>query len=188
MPQLGVSVVEGTIIAWHKQAGDAVEADEAVCDVASDKVDSEIPAPCRGRLVEVLADEGDTVPVGTVIATMEADSALAEPAPATHAALVEPAPATQAALAEPAPATQAALTEPAPATQAALTEPGRDTQAALADSRPRPRNRRSPRPASEAAIVASAVSRRAETAPLPGRHAAGGRARRGSPDVAGHRP
>jgi 2-oxoglutarate dehydrogenase E2 component (dihydrolipoamide succinyltransferase) len=71
MPQLGVSVAEGTLIAWRKQAGEAVEADEPICEVASDKVDSEIPAPCSGRLVALLLAEGETVTVGTVIATIE---------------------------------------------------------------------------------------------------------------------
>jgi 2-oxoglutarate dehydrogenase E2 component (dihydrolipoamide succinyltransferase) len=94
MPQLGVSVVEGTLIAWHKRPGEELEADEAICDVASDKVDSEIPAPCSGRIVELLVDEGDTVAVGTVIATMEARTALAhadtpgEPATAPAAAVL----------------------------------------------------------------------------------------------------
>jgi pyruvate/2-oxoglutarate dehydrogenase complex dihydrolipoamide acyltransferase (E2) component len=77
MPQLGVSVVEGTILAWRKQPGDPVEADEAVCDVATDKIDSELPAPCRGRIAELLVEEGETVDVGTVIATMHAESGAA---------------------------------------------------------------------------------------------------------------
>jgi 2-oxoglutarate dehydrogenase E2 component (dihydrolipoamide succinyltransferase) len=96
MPQLGVSVVEGTIIAWRKHPGDQVEADEAVCDVATDKIDSELPAPCRGRIAELLVDEGETVDVGTVIATMHADSAAAPPPATAPSAEPQPAPAAPA--------------------------------------------------------------------------------------------
>jgi pyruvate/2-oxoglutarate dehydrogenase complex dihydrolipoamide acyltransferase (E2) component len=70
MPQLGITVVEGTLVLWRKAPGDWVEADEAICDVSSDKIDSEIPAPSNGRIVELLVEVGSTVDVGTVIATM----------------------------------------------------------------------------------------------------------------------
>jgi pyruvate/2-oxoglutarate dehydrogenase complex dihydrolipoamide acyltransferase (E2) component len=70
MPQLGITVVEGTLVQWRKEPGDWVEADEAICDVSSDKIDSEIPAPSHGRIVELLVEVGSTVDVGTVIATM----------------------------------------------------------------------------------------------------------------------
>jgi pyruvate/2-oxoglutarate dehydrogenase complex dihydrolipoamide acyltransferase (E2) component len=82
MPQLGVSVVEGTLVLWRKEPGDRVEADEAICDVSSDKIDSEIPAPASGRIVELLVEVGDTVDVGTVIATMEAEGAPGAPSQA----------------------------------------------------------------------------------------------------------
>jgi pyruvate/2-oxoglutarate dehydrogenase complex dihydrolipoamide acyltransferase (E2) component len=85
MPQLGVSVAEGTLVAWHKQPGEDVAADEAICDVASDKIDSEIPAPCAGRIETLLVEVGETVEVGTVIATMAAQTpggVGSEPAPA----------------------------------------------------------------------------------------------------------
>ena len=94
MPQLGVSVAEGTLLAWHKRPGDAVAADEALCDVASDKVDSEIPAPCGGEIVELLVDPGETVDVGTVIATMTTSEA--PPPPAGAVAAAGPAPAAPA--------------------------------------------------------------------------------------------
>ena len=74
MPQLGVSVVEGTLVLWRKEPGDRVEADEAICEVSSDKIDSEIPAPASGRIVELLVEVGATVDVGTVIATMELEA------------------------------------------------------------------------------------------------------------------
>jgi pyruvate/2-oxoglutarate dehydrogenase complex dihydrolipoamide acyltransferase (E2) component len=70
MPQLGITVVEGTLVLWRKEPGDWVEADEPICDVSSDKIDSEIPAPSSGRIVELLIEVGTTVDVGTVIATM----------------------------------------------------------------------------------------------------------------------
>ena len=65
MPQMGVSVAEGTIVEWRKRPGDWVEADEPVCDVTTDKVDVEIPSPASGRLERILVEPGATVPVGT---------------------------------------------------------------------------------------------------------------------------
>ena len=72
MPQMGVSVAEGTIVEWRKQPGDWVEADEPLCDVSTDKVDVEIPSPGSGRLGRILAEPGTTVPVGTPIAEIDA--------------------------------------------------------------------------------------------------------------------
>jgi pyruvate/2-oxoglutarate dehydrogenase complex dihydrolipoamide acyltransferase (E2) component len=71
MPQMGVSVAEGTILKWHKRPGDTVEADEIVCEISTDKVDSELPAPASGRLVRILVEENETVAVGTAIAEIE---------------------------------------------------------------------------------------------------------------------
>jgi pyruvate/2-oxoglutarate dehydrogenase complex dihydrolipoamide acyltransferase (E2) component len=51
MPQMGISVAEATLIGWRKQPGESVEMDEPICDISSDKVDSDVPAPARGRLV-----------------------------------------------------------------------------------------------------------------------------------------
>lgn len=68
MPQMGVSVAEGTIAAWLKQPGDEITADEPVCEVSTDKIDVEIPAPCAGTISEILVEEGSTVVVGTVLA------------------------------------------------------------------------------------------------------------------------
>ena len=68
MPQLGETVVEGTITRWLKQEGETVEADEALVEVSTDKVDSEIPSPTAGVVVKIHAQEGDTVSVGDVIA------------------------------------------------------------------------------------------------------------------------
>ena len=78
MPELGESVTEGTITTWLKEVGDEVEVDEPLLEVSTDKVDTEIPSPVAGTLVEVLADEDDTVEVGEVIARIgDADAAAA---------------------------------------------------------------------------------------------------------------
>jgi 2-oxoglutarate dehydrogenase E2 component (dihydrolipoamide succinyltransferase) len=70
MPQMGISVAEGTILEWRKRPGDWVEADETVCDVTTDKVDVEIPSPAPGRLERILVEPGETVGVGTVLAEL----------------------------------------------------------------------------------------------------------------------
>src|SRR5437763_5386864 len=79
MPQMGVSVVEGTVVEWRKRVGDAVQADETICEVSTDKIDTEVPAPMTGRVAEILVEIDQTVAVGTVlarIATGEAEPAL----------------------------------------------------------------------------------------------------------------
>ena len=81
MPALGVSVAEGTVVEWRKAPGDEVEADEPVCDVATDKIDSELPAPCAGTIVELLVAAGETVDVGTVLATLAPREPIAAGAP-----------------------------------------------------------------------------------------------------------
>jgi len=65
MPKLGETVTEGTIGSWKKQVGDSVEFDDPLFEVSTDKVDSEIPSPYDGVVVEILVGEGETVPVGT---------------------------------------------------------------------------------------------------------------------------
>jgi pyruvate/2-oxoglutarate dehydrogenase complex dihydrolipoamide acyltransferase (E2) component len=74
MPQMGVSVAEGTIVEWRKRPGDWVEADEPVCDVTTDKSDLEIPSPANGRLDRILVEPGATVPVGTPLAEIDAEA------------------------------------------------------------------------------------------------------------------
>ena len=75
MPELGESVTEGTITQWLKSVGDTVEVDEPLLEVSTDKVDTEIPSPVAGTLVEILAEEDDTVDVGAVIARVGDGSA-----------------------------------------------------------------------------------------------------------------
>jgi 2-oxoglutarate dehydrogenase dihydrolipoamide succinyltransferase (E2 component) len=84
MPQMGVSVAEGTIIEWRKRPGDWVEADEPVCDVTTDKVDVEIPSPASGRLERIVVEAGATVAVGTLLAEIDAAARPGEAHPAEH--------------------------------------------------------------------------------------------------------
>ena len=71
MPQMGVSVSEGTITRWAKNVGETIEADETIVEISTDKVDTEVPAPATGVVKELLAGEGDTVPVNTRIAVID---------------------------------------------------------------------------------------------------------------------
>ena len=111
MPALGESVTEGTVTTWLKQVGDTVELDEPIVEVSTDKVDSEVPSPVAGVLLEILVPEDETVEVGTEIARIgDASEASAAPAAAPAAAPVE-APAAPAA----APVETAAAPASAPA-------------------------------------------------------------------------
>src|SRR3954447_2862421 len=94
MPQMGVSVSEGTITRWTKQVGDHIEADETIVEISTDKVDTEIPSPATGIVREILANEGDTVPVNTRIAVIAAGDGAAEGAPPDPADNAEETPAT----------------------------------------------------------------------------------------------
>ena len=94
MPQMGVSVSEGTITKWLKQEGEQVQADEPLLEISTDKVDTEVPSPASGTLTQILVREGETVDVGTKLAQI--GGAAAEAAPAAPAEEV-PEPATQAA-------------------------------------------------------------------------------------------
>jgi 2-oxoglutarate dehydrogenase E1 component len=81
MPQMGESVTEGTILEWRKEVGEAVEADETLVEVSTDKVDAEVPAPVAGTIAKILVAEGDTVEVGQVLAEISVNGEA--PAPAT---------------------------------------------------------------------------------------------------------
>jgi 2-oxoglutarate dehydrogenase E2 component (dihydrolipoamide succinyltransferase) len=91
MPQMGVSVSEGTITKWLKQVGEEVQADEALLEISTDKVDTEVPAPASGVVSEILVQEGQTVDVGTLLARIGGEPGAAAPPPPP------PEPATQAA-------------------------------------------------------------------------------------------
>src|SRR3982751_3734085 len=79
MPQMGESIAEGTIVRWLKQVGDAVKRDEPLFEISTDKVDAEIPSPTSGTLLEIKVQEGETVPVNSVVAVI--GSGDAKPAP-----------------------------------------------------------------------------------------------------------
>src|SRR3954462_4839635 len=74
MPQMGVSVVEGTVVEWKKQVGDWIQADEIIASISTDKIDTDVEAPATGRVQEVLVDVGTTVDVGTVLARIATDA------------------------------------------------------------------------------------------------------------------
>jgi 2-oxoglutarate dehydrogenase E2 component (dihydrolipoamide succinyltransferase) len=79
MPKMGESIMEATILKWRKKPGDRVELDEPVLDIATDKVDSEVPSPVEGVVVEILFKENDVVPINTPIAIIETEAANAQP-------------------------------------------------------------------------------------------------------------
>ena len=111
MPQLGETVTEGTILSWAKAVGDSIAIDEVLVEISTDKVDTEVPSPVAGVILEILAAEGDTIGVGTAMAIIGEDG---EDAGSTPAAVAEPASAPEPA---PAPAPEPAL---APAPEPAL--------------------------------------------------------------------
>jgi pyruvate/2-oxoglutarate dehydrogenase complex dihydrolipoamide acyltransferase (E2) component len=74
MPQMGVSVSEGTIVEWHKQVGDWVAYEETIVSISTDKIDTDVPSPAAGRLAEVVVEPGTTVEVGTVLARLATDA------------------------------------------------------------------------------------------------------------------
>ncbi|MDG4765121.1 2-oxoglutarate dehydrogenase, E2 component, dihydrolipoamide succinyltransferase [Solwaraspora sp. WMMD406] len=141
MPALGESVTEGTVTRWLKQVGDSVEVDEPLLEVSTDKVDTEIPSPVAGTLLEIKVAEDDTADVGAELALIGAAGSTApEPAEQTPEPEPAPAPAEQSAPAEqqPAaasPAAGASYASPAPATETAA-RPVETEQAAQPDPVP----------------------------------------------------
>ncbi len=108
MPKMGESIMEATVLKWHKQPGDHVKMDETLLDIATDKVDSEVPSTAAGVLTELLFKENDVVPVGTVIARIDAGGAAQAAAPAPVRQAVQPVPQSQQVVEQyhPAPAAQ----------------------------------------------------------------------------------
>ncbi|PSM41233.1 2-oxoglutarate dehydrogenase, E2 component, dihydrolipoamide succinyltransferase [Streptomyces dioscori] len=132
LPALGESVTEGTVTRWLKEVGESVEADEPLLEVSTDKVDTEIPAPTSGVLLEIVVGEDETAEVGAKLAVIGAPGA----APAAAPAPAAPAPAPAAAAPAPAPA-PAAPAAPAPAPAA---------PAPQAPSAPAPQQQTAPAP------------------------------------------
>ena len=79
MPQMGESIAEGTIVRWIKKVGDAVDRDEPLFEISTDKVDAEIPSPAAGVLAEIKVKEGETVAVNSVVATIGEHGAVEQP-------------------------------------------------------------------------------------------------------------
>ena len=110
MPQMGVSVAEGTLGEWRKQRGDWVEADETICEISTDKIDTEVPSPATGRVAEILVDVGVTVAVGVTLARIATDArpgqahSAEDGSPPARTASVPPPPPRPAAADGPAPA------------------------------------------------------------------------------------
>jgi pyruvate dehydrogenase E2 component (dihydrolipoamide acetyltransferase) len=111
MPQMGESIFEGTITKWLKKAGDKIERDEPLFEISTDKVDAEIPSPSAGVLKEIKVGEGQTVPIQTVVAVIEASDGASSSAPAA-------APAKPTAAAPAAPPAAAKSAAPAPSAPA----------------------------------------------------------------------
>ena len=145
LPQLGETVTEGTITKWFKKVGDSVALDEPLFEVSTDKVDTEVPSPIAGVLTEIRVAEGDTVPVGTVIAVVgDASAAAAAPAPAPAAAASAPA-ATASTLAS----SNVSAESPVPATAPVSPPPSASAPAAAASA---------PAPAATAAGTSTVLS------------------------------
>src|SRR5271168_5058534 len=117
MPQMGESIVEGTITKWLKKPGDKVQRDEPLFEISTDKVDAEIPAPASGILQEIKVTEGTTVGVNTVVGTIAVDGEAAAAKPAAAPAKAAPASAAPQAKEEKKPALPVppAASVPAPA-------------------------------------------------------------------------
>ncbi|MET9147106.1 2-oxoglutarate dehydrogenase, E2 component, dihydrolipoamide succinyltransferase [Streptomyces sp. NPDC004042] len=154
LPALGESVTEGTVTRWLKSVGDSVEADEPLLEVSTDKVDTEIPAPTSGVLLEIVVGEDETAEVGAKLAVIGAPGAAPAAAPAPAApAPAPPAPAPAPAPEPAAPQAPAAPAAPAPAPQA----PAAPAPAPQAPAAPAP----APAPAPAAAPAAPAPAAQA---------------------------
>jgi pyruvate dehydrogenase E2 component (dihydrolipoamide acetyltransferase) len=140
MPQMGVSVSEGTITKWAKSEGDSVEADETLLEISTDKVDTEVPSPAAGVLQQILVPEGETVAVGTKIAVIAPEGTKVDEAPAAS----PPEPAT------------------APAAEEAATAAGAEGETPTAEKTEEAPPAEAPAPAAEPPASAPAPAPRAE--------------------------
>jgi len=172
MPQMGESIAEGTVVKWLKKPGDKVERDEPLLEISTDKVDAEIPAPASGTLTEIIAQEGQTVGVNTVVARIAGEGeAAGASAPAQPAAApAQPAPPATA----PAPASAPSATAPpasAPPAQAQAPAPPPKPAAPAPQAPPAPKpaeqpsNATTPQP-SEENITSLDERRRTKSSPL----------------------
>jgi pyruvate dehydrogenase E2 component (dihydrolipoamide acetyltransferase) len=132
MPQLGETVTEGTILRWAKQVGDTIAEDEVLVEISTDKVDTEVPSPAAGTILEILVNEGDTVSVGTPLVVIGAEGEEAAAAADTEEEKPAEPEATEEAPAEETPAEEQKPSEPAPAEEA----PAEEEKAAEPESAP----------------------------------------------------
>ncbi|MDQ3672432.1 MAG: 2-oxo acid dehydrogenase subunit E2 [Actinomycetota bacterium] len=165
MPQMGVSVSEGTITKWLKQPGEAIARDEPLLEISTDKVDTEVPSPGDGVLAEILVAEGQTVDVGTVVGRI--GPAGSEPAVTETPAPEPPAPAS-------APAEQAAATPAEQAAAAPAEQPVADAEAVVSAPPPatEPEPAAAPAPVAAAPQTETAGNGRAFVSPVVARIAA----------------
>jgi len=143
MPQMGVSVSEGTITKWLKQEGEEIAADEPLLEISTDKVDTEVPSPGDGVVQQILVQEGETVEVGTKLAVIapagaEAPAAQPEPGPAELEAEAVPEPATAQAAAEASAASDAPGTTPTADEVEEATPAAAEASATTGDDEPAP--------------------------------------------------
>ena len=141
MPQMGESIAEGTLTKWLKSVGDAIERDDDLFEISTDKVDADIPAPTSGVLAEILVQEGETVEVNTIVARIETEAG---------------------AVAAPGSVPDAAVPEPESSVAAAVTASGPYTAAPPAGSPPAPPEAPIVRPPAEPAAAPPAASPPAE--------------------------
>src|SRR5262249_29015405 len=150
MPQMGESITEGTVVKWLKKVGDTVQRDEPLLEISTDKVDAEIPAPAAGVVTEILAKEGDTVAINSVLARLgeagEVGAGVSAAAAGAAPAMGEAAPAREAPRQVEAPPAQAdgdsrPLPSQAPPPQPQAAPPPPPAAAEPAPRGPRPRRR-----------------------------------------------
>jgi pyruvate dehydrogenase E2 component (dihydrolipoamide acetyltransferase) len=129
MPQMGESIFEGTITKWLKKPGDKIDRDEPLFEISTDKVDAEIPSPSAGVLKEIKVNEGQTVPIQTIVATIDADGAGAASAPSAAPAAAKPESAKPVPSAAPAKPAPPAPLSPAAAAKAPAAAPSQKVEA-----------------------------------------------------------
>jgi pyruvate dehydrogenase E2 component (dihydrolipoamide acetyltransferase) len=129
MPQMGESIFEGTITKWLKKPGDKIERDEPLFEISTDKVDAEIPSPSAGVLKEIKVNEGQTVPIQTVVAVIDADGASSGTSAGASAPAPAPAKAETPAQASAPPKSEAPKPAPSPAPRATAASPAASSSA-----------------------------------------------------------
>jgi 2-oxoglutarate dehydrogenase E2 component (dihydrolipoamide succinyltransferase) len=150
LPELGESVTEGTVSRWLKQVGESVAADEPLLEVSTDKVDTEIPSPTSGTLLEIRVQEDETVGVGAVLAVIGEAGAAATPSPEPEP---EGQPEPEQAKAEPQPESEQAKAEPQPEAPQPEPEPKVAAATAKEDARPEQHGPAAPATAAPAPVV-----------------------------------